>query len=121
MLSVALPKKRDAFMALEERLRVGLVIVEGLPAVASIPPEIDFVNHAPRVTAPVLVLNGRDDALFPYKTSQLPMSRAFGSPDEDKCHVTFPSGHATYSWTDHLIRESLDWLDRYFGQPCPAK
>ncbi len=109
------------FMAQEPRLKTGLVIVGGFLSFelssGSMPPEIDPLNHAPRVTAPVLMLNGRHDPIFIYETSQLPLFRNLGTADADKRHVTFPAGHSTSSWRDELIRESLDWLDHYFGKP----
>jgi cephalosporin-C deacetylase-like acetyl esterase len=109
------------FLALEPRLRTGLVVVGGLPVMQfsseRYPPEVDPLHFAPRVTVPVLMLNGRHDPIFPYETSQLPMYRAFGTAEADKRHATFPSGHSSSSWWNELIRESHDWLDRYFGPP----
>ena len=69
------------------------------------------------VTIPVLMLNGRYDPIYIYENSQLPLFRNLGTADADKRHVTFLAGHSTSSWQDELIRESLDWLDRYFGEP----
>jgi predicted esterase len=58
------------FMALEPRLRCGLLLLGGLLSTelhtTPMPPEIDAFNYAPRVTAPILTLNGRHDAIFPY-------------------------------------------------------
>ena len=109
------------FLALEPRLRAGLLIAGGFVVMQfgpeSIPPEIDMLHFAPRVAVPVLMLNGRYDPIFPYETSQLPMYRAFGTAEADKRHATFPSGHSSSSWWNELIRESHDWLDRYFGTP----
>ena len=76
-------------------------------------PEVDQINYVSRVTIPVLMLNGRLDAVEPEATSQLPMYDLLGAPDGDKRHARFE--------TDHIIprnagiRESLDWLDRYLG------
>jgi fermentation-respiration switch protein FrsA (DUF1100 family) len=81
------------------------------------PPEIDGLNYAPRVTIPVLMLNGRNDAIFPYETSQLPLYRILGTPPDAKRHVVYSGGHSSFGWTNELIREGLDWLDRHFGPP----
>ncbi len=109
------------FMAQEPRLKTGLIVVGGFLVVQmgpdGMPPEVDPLHHAPRVTAPVLMLNGRHDPIFTYETSQLPLFRALGTAKADKRHATFPAGHSTASWRDEQIRESLDWLDRYFGPP----
>jgi len=66
------------------------------------------------------MLNGRHDAIFPYETSQLPLYRMLGTPQEQKRHVTFPGGHSAFGWRDDLHREGLDWLDRHFGPPAAA-
>jgi cephalosporin-C deacetylase-like acetyl esterase len=107
------------FLAMEPRLKTGMIIVGGLILQQfgpdGFPPEVDSLHHAPRVTVPILMLNGRYDPIFPYETSQLPLLRMLGTADKDKRHVTFPAGHSSASWQDGKTRESLDWLDRYFG------
>jgi dienelactone hydrolase len=111
------------FLALEQRLRVGLLLVGGLPAMVGkeyFAPEVDPFNFASRVSASVLMLNGRHDPIYIYETSQVPLFKALGTPEERKRHVTFPAGHSILSWTDHLIRESVDWLDQHFGEPQPG-
>ena len=79
------------------------------------PAEIDAINFAPRVTAPILMMNGRHDALFPYETTQVPLHRLLGAAPGDKKHLVFPGGHSSFGWTNELIREGLDWLDQRFG------
>jgi dienelactone hydrolase len=109
------------FLAMEPRLKTGMILVGGLILLQmgpdELPPEVDPLHFAPRVTVPVLMLNGRHDPIFPYETSQLPLLRTLGTAEDDKRHVTFPSGHSSSSWQDAKIRESLDWLDRWFGEP----
>jgi cephalosporin-C deacetylase-like acetyl esterase len=111
-------------MALEPRFRCGVVLMGGCIVIRTpatpFPPEYDILNYAPRVRAPVLMLNGRNDAIFPYEISQVPMFRAFGAPHDLKRHATFESGHSTYGWRDELFREGLDWLDTHFGPVTPA-
>ena len=63
---------------------------------------------------PVLMLNGRDDFAGSLETSQRPLFRLLGTPAKDKRHVLFESGHAG-SPTHDLMKEILDWLDRYLG------
>ena len=62
---------------------------------------------------PVLMLNGRFDAVEPLETSQLPMFELLGTPAEDKRHVLFDTDHAIPR--NAGIREMLDWLDTYLG------
>ena len=76
-------------------------------------PEADPINFVSRARVPVLVLSGRYDHLDPLGTAQLPLFRLLGTPAKDKRHVVFESGHAPPR--RDVIRESLDWLDRYLG------
>jgi hypothetical protein len=74
---------------------------------------VDQINFATRVTIPMLMLNGRYDWFFPLETSQLPMFRFLGTPNEHKRHVLFETGHVVPR--GHQIKETLNWLDRYLG------
>jgi dipeptidyl aminopeptidase/acylaminoacyl peptidase len=98
--------------ALEKRIRVSVLAGGGFfrePAL----PECDQRTFAPRVSIPVLMLNGRYEFHFPVENSQLPMFRSLGTPEEDKRHRVFESGHQLPR--KDLIKEALDWLDRYLG------
>jgi cephalosporin-C deacetylase-like acetyl esterase len=107
------------FLALEPRLRTGILLLGGFVVTQSTPemhpPEIRAYNYAPRVKVPVLMMSGRYDPIFPYQTAQVPLFRALGTPPAEKVHLTFPAGHSTYGWRDQLYREGLNWLDRQFG------
>jgi serine/threonine protein kinase/dienelactone hydrolase len=100
--------------ALEKRLKVGVLYSGGLIREEALP-EVDQINFAPRVTIPMLMLNGRYDWFFPLETSQLPMFRLLGTPKEHKRHVVFEAGHMIPR--SRHIKETLDWLDRYLGSP----
>jgi fermentation-respiration switch protein FrsA (DUF1100 family) len=76
-------------------------------------PEADPFHFVTRLTIPVLMLNGRHDMFFPVETSQKPMFQLLGTPDENKRHVIAEGGHDVPRQL--LIRETLDWLDRYLG------
>ncbi len=60
------------------------------------------------------MLNGRDDFLFAVESSQLPLFRLLGTPVSDKRHLLYEGGHGVITRLD-VIKESLDWLDRYLG------
>jgi hypothetical protein len=47
-------------------------------------------------------------------TGQVPLLRLLGSPEKDKKHVIFEGGHAPVR-IQALIKDILDWLDRYLG------
>jgi pimeloyl-ACP methyl ester carboxylesterase len=65
------------------------------------------------VKAPVLMLNGRFDYLFPIDSSQEPMFRILGTPKEQKRWVVYDTGHDIPR--TEQIKETLDWLDKYLG------
>jgi dipeptidyl aminopeptidase/acylaminoacyl peptidase len=78
-------------------------------------PAYDPINFAPRVKIPLLIINGKYDHLFPYETSQLPLLEHLGTPPADLKHVVLETGHSPYGFRNEIIRETLDWLDRYLG------
>ncbi len=71
------------------------MVVAGLLFQRSLP-EVDPFHYAPRVTIPVLMLNGKYDFFFPCETSH-----SFPSPE--------------------MARESLAWLDEYLGPVAAAR
>ena len=98
--------------AVEKRIRLVVLNVGGLwldPAL----PEADEINYAPRVTQPVLMLNGEHDNYFPLETSQKPLYRLLGTPPADKKMIVYPSGHIVPRVD--FMKETLAWLDKYLG------
>jgi len=59
------------------------------------------------------MINGRYDYFFPLQSSQNVMFRSLGTPEKDKRHAVFDAGHVPPY--NELIKETLDWLDRYQG------
>lgn len=98
--------------AVEPRFKASVLIGGGLP-LEKLPSEIEPLNFAPRVKVPTLMLNGRQDFMYPVKSSQIPLFHLLGVPGADKRHVILESGHVP-PWQP-IAKESLDWLDRYLG------
>jgi formylglycine-generating enzyme required for sulfatase activity/dienelactone hydrolase len=98
--------------AVEPRFKASVLLGGGLPF-EKLPSEIEPLNFASRVKVPTLLLNGRDDFMFPVESSQLPLFRLLGVPDSRKRHVLFNSGHIPPD--NAVVKESLDWFDRYLG------
>jgi predicted esterase/predicted Ser/Thr protein kinase len=98
-------------VALEPRIKTAVLLSGG--SWKKVAPEVDPWNYAPRVTVPLLMINGRSDFGYPLESSQLPLLRAFGTPAKDKKHVLLDGGHATP--VADLMRAYLDWLDQYLG------
>ncbi len=102
-----------ALVALEDRFRAAVLMAGGF-RFGRYPPEIDMINFAPRVKTPVLLLGGSQDFVVPVETSQKPLFRLLGTPEKDKRHFIFEGGHVPFKM-EPLIKEILDWLDRYLG------
>ncbi len=108
-------------LAVEPRLRVGILNQAGFPIQAGRPigpgqpPETDVINFLPRVDVPVLQLNGEFDTGFPAETSAKPFFERLGTPAADKRHVIAPGGH--FVPPPVIIDETLNWLDKYLGPP----
>ena len=101
-------------LAVERRFATAVLWSGGFPSAPRLP-EVDPLNFAPRVRTPILMLNGRDDFTFPVRTSQEPMFRMVGTAASDKAHLLYPGGHI-FPFS-RMIKDSLDWLDRYLGPP----
>jgi eukaryotic-like serine/threonine-protein kinase len=98
--------------AVEDRLKALVLLGPGFYLQKRLP-EVDQLNFAPRVKVPVLMLNGRFDFIYPPETSQEPMFRLLGTPKEQKRRVVYGTGHDIPR--TEMIKETLDWLDRFLG------
>ena len=96
-------------VALEPRLK-GAILLSG--GVMRLPPEFYAPNYAPRMTIPVLMLNGRYDHIFPVETAQKPLFDFFGTPPAHKRHVIYDAGHFPLP-RNEWIPEALAWLEKY--------
>jgi dienelactone hydrolase len=103
------------YLALEKRFQTGILRLVGLPTFKMWTPEVDAINFVPRIKIPILMLNGQYDYMFPYETSQKPLLRFLGTPDEHKRLEVFPTDHSLSGHTAEVARLVLDWLDRTLG------
>jgi dienelactone hydrolase len=104
----------SVMLALDPRLTVAVFHAGGLsPGVA--PPEVDAFTFAPRVRVPVLMVNGDSDYIYEVEASQKPLFRTLGTPEGQKRYVVLPGGHGILGERrTQVIREILDWLDKYY-------
>jgi len=100
------------FPAIEKRIKAVVVNVGGMGMQKALP-EADQINFLPRVTQPVLMLNGKYDMYFPVETSQKPMFDFLGTPKEDKKIIIYDSGHLVPR--TEFVKETLLWFDKYLG------
>ncbi len=102
--------------AVDERIKATVIQGSGLIDLGR-PPETDPFHFAPRVRVPALVLTGRHDPL--QETVRGPrLLKLLGAPNGDKRLVFVDSGHSMRR-TPEVVKETLDWLDRYLG-PVPT-
>jgi dienelactone hydrolase len=104
------------FAALEQRLKAVAFLDGGYFQQDNPVAGMDQVDFAPRLTRPVLMVNGRYDATFPFVSSQEPLFRMLGTPDADKRHVVFDTPHDVRLRHDDLVKEVLAWYDKYLGR-----
>ncbi len=100
-------------LAVEDRFQAAVLLAGALPF-TRVPPEADPVNFVPRIRIPVLLLGGRQDFPHPVDSAQIPLFHLLGTPEKDKRHIIFEGGHAPLK-IQVLIKDILDWLDRYLG------
>jgi len=98
--------------AVEPRIKANILLLGGLHYGAALP-EAHNLNYISRIRIPTLMLNGRYDMFFPLETNVRPAFKLLGTPEKDKRLIVYDTDH--YVPKKELIKESLDWLDRYFG------
>jgi len=105
--------------AVENRLKISILVLGGL--VGGNYPEDSPINYVSRIKIPVLMLNGKYDYAFNYEKSVLPFYNLLGTPEKDKRLRVYETDH--YIPKNEMIKEVLDWLDKYFGpvKPLPNK
>ena len=96
--------------AVENRLKASVLYNGGMVTQR---PEVDPMNYVTRVKIPTLMVNGKYDMIIPYETSAKPMFDLLGTPKEQKEQKLYDSDH--FIPRNELIKETLNWLDRYLG------
>jgi dienelactone hydrolase len=97
--------------AVEDRLKTAIILAGGLDDIGL--PEVNKLNYVPRITMPVLMMSGKYDTLIGFENSAMPMFELLGTPEEHKKIVAYPTDHIPPK--AEYVRETLDWLDSYFG------
>jgi dienelactone hydrolase len=101
-------------LAVEERIGSGIILVGGLPPwkVAS---AADPINFAPRIKAPVLIISGKHDFMFPTETFARPLLEFLGSTDKELKIYEGGHGNIMVLFSRQIRGDILDWLDKYLG------
>jgi formylglycine-generating enzyme required for sulfatase activity/dienelactone hydrolase len=95
--------------AVENRLALNLLVAGGLNATGR--PEVNAVNYIGRITIPTLMLNGKYDRFIDQEIK--PMFELLGTTQEHKQLILYETDHIPPK--AEYIRETLAWLDKYFG------
>ncbi len=103
--------------AVEERFQAAVLINGGYHAGSGIwkRPEIDPYNFMSRVKIPVLMINGRYDAVFPVEEGQLPYFEHLGTPEPHKKRLHFDGGHGIPS------QEAVEAMDEWLKAELPRR
>ena len=102
-------------VALEDRVRVVVIIVGGL-LMQDTQPMADPFNFLPRVTQPTIMINARFDSFYPLETSGRPFFDKLGTPEDQRKLVIIDANHGVLSYArDRVVGETLGWLDGYLG------
>ena len=99
-------------IAIEQRFKAVVLLSGGLGAVRR-PAEVDPLNFASHITAPTLMLNGRDDFIFPLETVAKPLFALLGASPDRKRLAVHEGGHIPP--LNELIRDVLGWFDEHLG------
>lgn len=99
--------------AVEKRIQCVVLNVGGMVMTHALP-EADQINFLPRITQPVLMLNGKHDMFFPLETSQKPMYEFLGTSPDKKKMIVYDAGHLVPRVD--LVKQTLLWYDTYLGE-----
>ncbi|HEY0800283.1 MAG TPA: hypothetical protein VGD54_05530, partial [Steroidobacteraceae bacterium] len=102
-------------LAIEGRLKTGVLIAAGVEHEPGIHPMIDAVNYAPRIRVPVLMVNGRFDHYYLYAQSQQRLFDLLGTPTNQKSHKVYDVGHFENTRSNSIAMDVSDWFDKYLG------
>jgi hypothetical protein len=106
------------YTAVETRFATAVYVAGGLYGLSMTrPPEVLPFNFLTRNTTPALMVNGRYDFELKLETAVEPMFHSLAVSDADKRLAVFDSDHLPKP--NDIVRETLDWLDRYLGPVEP--
>ena len=104
-------------LAVENRIQTGVLAIGGLVPI-QMPRHFDIALYALRVQAPVLMVNGSEDALVPRMASQQPLFDLLHQANAQTTSKSYPGGHGALEglFGQQIRHDVLAWLDRYLGQ-----
>jgi predicted Ser/Thr protein kinase len=98
-------------LAVEKRIGAAVLYSGGVGLHGGLPASELTYNYVPRVTQPVLMLNGRWD-IDATPGAQQRLFELLGSPADQKKRVLFEAGHGNLP-RFQVEKETLEWFDRH--------
>jgi pimeloyl-ACP methyl ester carboxylesterase len=105
-------------VAVEDRIKAAVFVDGGLGAYAFERPERDPVHYLPRITIPVLMLNGLYDSGFPPREAQEPMFRLLGTDPARKRYRLSDTSHVATP-SPERIQETVSWFETHLRPVSP--
>jgi dienelactone hydrolase len=99
--------------AIDKRVKTLILYISSNAFIDKEFPEWSGINFVPRIKIPTLMLEGKYDIYFDFKTCTKPMFDFLGTPAKDKKLVLYETDH--FIPYKDAVKESLGWLDKYFG------
>jgi formylglycine-generating enzyme required for sulfatase activity len=100
-------------LALETRFHAAVLLSGGLPQF-DMQADVDPLNYLPRITLPVLMVNGRFDTILPKQGYQDPLFRLLGTKPSLKRQRVVDAGHTMPR--NVVLQETLAWLNKHLGK-----
>ena len=101
----------NILLAIDDRVKFAFICAGGLQVQKS-KQEIDAALFTRRINIPVMHITGKNDGIFDYKNSQLPMQKLLGTPLEDQEMIVLEGvGHIIPK--EIRIDNHLRWLKKY--------
>ncbi len=100
-------------LAVEKRIGAAVLYSGGSGLLGGLPASEQAYNYVPRVTQPVLMLNGRWDIDSPPAAQQR-LFELLGSPPDAKKRVLFEAGHGNLP-RSQVEKETVEWFERCLG------
>jgi len=101
----------NILLAIDDRVQSAFVCAGGLQVQKS-KQEIDPAIFTRRIKIPIMSITGKNDGIFDYENSQIPMQKLLGTPIEDQEIIVLDNvGHKIPR--DFMIENHLKWLAKY--------
>ena len=101
----------NILLAIDDRVKSAFICAGGLQVQKS-KPEVDPAFYTRRITMPIMHITGKQDGIFDYENSQIPMQKLLGTPTNDQEMIVLEGvGHAISK--DIRIKNHLRWLKKH--------